>query len=65
VISAVKVHRQACWAANGAAGGTRAANCVLRFAADFPLLGHFLGRQAHAVGNADVLVVVMNMLGDK
>ena len=30
---------------------------VLRLAADLPLLRHLLGRQAHAVGDADVLVI--------
>src|SRR5258708_869239 len=29
---------------------------ILRFAADLPALGHAFGRQAHAVGNPDILV---------
>ena len=31
---------------------------VLRLAAHLPLLRHLLGRQAHAVGDADVLVAL-------
>ncbi len=45
----------------GGDGGTSPAvrlgsEAILRFAADFPLLRHLLGSQAHAVGNTDILV---------